>query len=107
MFANISQFSYGVLHRIQIKRVYRVNNHGTIMRCVEGRRIHSNQRWSYPADSYDFLMACDVDSNDIWIIPFKKATSYKAQIYLDSKNEYKNQWSLLRSDANQQLETIV
>lgn len=97
----------GTLNRIQVKRVYKVNNHGSSVRCVEGRRIHSKQRWAYPEDSYDFLLACDVDTNDIWIIPFETTAKYKAQIYLDSKEEYRNQWSLLGYEHNQQSETIV
>ena len=85
----------GNLHKIQVKRVYSVNNHGRQMKCVESRRISGKNRKPYEDKSYDYLFACDVDTNDIWILPFKFASKYKAQIYLDSKDEYKNKWNLL------------
>lgn len=88
------------LFRGQVKRVYEVNNHGTKTKCVESRRIKGNSRWKYPDGSYDFLIACDCETNDIWFIPFEVANKYKAQIYLGSKDEYKNQWSLLEADVS-------
>lgn len=90
----------GKLYRVQVKRVYTVNNHGSLAKCVESRRISGKKRWQYPDDSYDFLVACDVDSNDTWIIPFEIATKYKAQIYLGSKDKYKNQWVLVGADVS-------
>lgn len=90
------------LFRVQIKRVYLVNNHGRKIICVESRRISGKKRWAYPDTSYDFLLACNPDTNDIWFIPFEITKHYKAQIYLDTEktNQYKNQWSLLGVDVS-------
>ena len=85
----------GILHKVQVKRVYSVNNHGKQVRCVESKRISNKGRQCYEEGSYDYLFACDVDTNDIWILPFNLSSKYKAQIYLDSKEEYKNKWNLL------------
>ena len=96
------------LKKIQVKRAYQVNNHGTKVLCVETRRIlvkHSGKKGSvarrYSNKGYDYLIACDVDNNNFWIIPKKIADNYKAQIYLTSKMEvYKNQWAKLVVDVS-------
>lgn len=91
----------GKLHRVQVKRAYKQNNHGSEVLCVETRRIlvkHSGNRGSvagkYSDDGYDYLVAVDCDNNDFWIIPRSVAATYKAQIYLTSKKAmpYKNKW---------------
>lgn len=91
----------GKLHRVQVKRAYKQNNHGSEVLCVETRRIlvkHSGNRGSvsgkYSDDGYDYLIAVDCDNNDFWIIPRSVAATYKAQIYLTSKKAlpYKNKW---------------
>lgn len=91
------------LSRIQVKRAYKVNNHGRELLCVETRRIlvkHSGDKGSvvgrYSDNGYDYLIAVDCDNNCFWIIPISIALQYKAQIYLTAKMEqFKNQWSLL------------
>ena len=96
------------LKKVQVKRAYNVNNHGTKRLCVETRRIlvkHSGKKGSvvgrYSDNGYDFLVACDVDSNTFWVIPKSVASKYKAQIYLTAKMEqYKNQWSLVGIDVS-------
>ena len=96
------------LERIQVKRAYINNNHGYKQLCVETRRImvkHSGKKGSvaksYSQNGFDYLIACDVDNNNFWIIPIKKVLEYKAQIYLGSKMEqYKNQWSLVGVDVS-------
>jgi hypothetical protein len=91
------------LRKIQVKRAYSVDNHGTKVLCVETRRIlvkHSGKKGSvagkYSDNGYDFLIACDVDNHNFWIIPRDKTAQYKAQIYLTKGMEqYLNQWILL------------
>lgn len=98
----------GKLHRIQVKRAYSVNNHGTDVLCVETRRIlvkHSGKKGSvagnYSDNGYDYLIAVDCDNNDYWIIPINISSQYKAQIYLTSKQDaYKNKWNLLGVDVS-------
>jgi len=97
----------GKLNRIQVKRAYEVNNHGTKTMCVETRRIlvkHSGKKGSvanhYSEDGYDYLIAVDCENNIYWIIPKNITSQYKAQIYLSSKDDYKNQWSLLETDVS-------
>lgn len=98
----------GKLHRIQVKRAYEVNNHGTKVLCIETRRIlvkHSGKKGSvagsYSIDGYDYLIAVDCDNDNYWIIPKCETSQYKAQIYLTSKQEkFKNQWSLLGADVS-------
>ena len=96
------------LKKIQVKRAYKVNNHGYTQLCVETRRIlvkHSGKKGSivrsYSKNGYDFLAAYNVDTNDYWIIPRDITRKYKAQIYLGSKlDDYKNQWILLGVDIS-------
>jgi len=91
------------LRKIQVKRAYEVNNHGTKVLCVETRRIlvkHSGKKGSvagkYSDNGYDYLVACEVDSNKFWIIPREKTAQFKAQIYLTKDMEqYLSQWNLL------------
>ncbi|OQB04947.1 MAG: hypothetical protein BWY19_01172 [bacterium ADurb.Bin212] len=97
----------GKLNRIQVKRAYKVNNHGTEALCVETRRIlvkHSGKRGSvanrYSENGYDYLIAVDCDKNTYWIIPKEISSQYKAQVYLSSKDDYKNQWALLEVDVS-------
>lgn len=94
------------LLRIQVKRAYSTNNHGSKALCVETRRIlvkHSSKKGSvarqYANDSFDFLIACDVDDNNFWIIPLNIVKSYKAQIYLNAarSKEFKNNWTFLEN----------
>lgn len=101
----------GKLNRVQVKRAYRVNNHGKTVLCVETRRIlvkHSGKRGSvaqrYSDGGYDFLIAHDCDTGFSWIIPIAVAQGYKAQIYLETPNmeKYKEQWTVLADVANQQ-----
>lgn len=107
--------SHNGLRKVQVKRAYKVNNHGTNVLCVETRRIlvkHSGRKGSvagkYSENGYDFLIACDVDTNNFWIIPREKTAQFKAQIYLTKGMEqYLNQWTLLGDYANQQSERIV
>ncbi len=89
------------LYKIQVKRAYKVNNHGTKTLCVESRKIKGNQRWAYKETDYDFLIACDCETNDVWIFPYSMSSKYKAQIYLVSKKDYENQWTLLGDVVNQ------
>ena len=97
------------LKRVQVKRAYKVNNHGKEQFCVETRRIlvkHSGKKGSiarsYEPDSFDFLVAVDVENDDYWIIPFEITTEYKAQIYLRTAkmDNYKNQWVLMGIDVS-------
>ncbi len=97
------------LQRIQVKRAYKVNNHGYEQMCVETRRIlvkHSGKRGAvsrgYEKGAFDFLIAVDCENDDFWIIPFEMAYMSKAQLYLKTKKleEYKNQWSVLGVDVS-------
>lgn len=97
------------LKKLQIKRAYKYDNHGYPQLCVETRRIlvkHSGKKGSVARacsdDGYDFLIACDMDTNTFWIIPKMIASNYKAQLYLKTKKlaEYVNQWSLLGVDVS-------
>src|SRR5688572_19292566 len=106
----------GKLNRIQVKRAYRVNNHGKHVLCVETRRIlvkHSGKRGSvaqrYNDNGYDFLIAHDCETDFSWVIPIAVAQKYKAQIYLETEKleRFKEQWSVLADVANQQSETAV
>ena len=83
--------------RVQIKRSYKVNSHGKNVSCVEGRRFSGGNSSRYPDNSYDTMIACDVDTNEFWIIPYSVASKYKAQIYLETedKSRFKNDWTLL------------
>jgi hypothetical protein len=103
----------GKLNRIQVKRAYRVNNHGKSVLCVETRRIlvrHSGKRGSvakrYSDDGYDFLIAHDCESGFSWVIPHEVAQQYKAQIYLETPRieRFKEQWTVLADTANQSSE---
>lgn len=93
----------GKLNRIQVKRAYEVNNHGTKVLCVETRRIlvkHSGKRGSvtgkYSDNGYDFLIAVDCKNRGFWIIPRTETKRFKAQIYLTEKMQvFFEQWSLL------------
>src|SRR4051812_43558258 len=67
------------LFRLQVKRAYKQDNHGTVIRCVESRRISGKKRWAYKTNAFDFLVAYDVDLNDAWFIPEVVAGTYKAQ----------------------------
>ena len=104
----------GKLNRIQVKRAYEVNNHGSKTLCVETRRIlvkHSGKKGSvarsYSKNGYDFLIAVDCKNNIFWVIPKSIASRFKAQIYLgDKMKPYLGQWNLL-GEVNQQSETIV
>ena len=99
----------GDLHRIQVKRAYKQNNHGKEVLCVETRRIlvkHSGARGSvagkYSEDGYDYLIAVDCDNDDFWIIPRSVAATYKAQIYLTSKKAmmFKNKWDKMAAEES-------
>ena len=93
----------GKLSRIQVKRAYEVNNHGTKVLCVETRRIlvkHSGKKGSvagkYSDNGYDFLIAVDCKNRGFWIIPRIETARFKAQIYLTEKMQvFFEQWSLL------------
>lgn len=99
----------GKLSRIQVKRAYKVNNHGKEAICVETRRIlvkHSGTKRSvagrYSDNGYDYLIAVDCDNDCFWIIPKIVTNGYKAQIYLNTEkmNQYKNEWAVLSSDVS-------
>ena len=85
------------LRKVQVKRAYKVNNHGKEMLCVESKRIVGKKRVDYPEGGYDVLVAMNADTNDFWIIPYSAAKDFKAQIYLDTERgtRFKNDWSLL------------
>lgn len=85
------------LRRVQVKRAYKVDNHGKKTFCVESRRISGKKRLAYPDDGYDVLIAVDVDGNRLWIIPFCATKEYKAQIYLETEKatRFLNDWSLI------------
>ena len=93
----------GKLNRIQVKRAYEVNNHGTKALCVETRRIlvkHSGKKGSvaksYSDNGYDFLIAVDCKNKGFWIIPKTVTARFKAQIYLGEKMKtFFEQWNLL------------
>lgn len=82
----------GSLLRIQVKRAYEVDNHGSKVWCIENRRISGGKKRSYPDKSYDYLAAVDVDGSNIWFIPFEVASKYKAQLYLGKQKVYLNKW---------------
>ncbi len=97
------------LKKLQIKRAYSYNNHGYPQLCVETRRIlvkHSGKKGSvarkYSDNGYDFLIACEIDTQTFWIIPKDVANNYKAQLYLKTKKmlNFVNQWSLLGVDVS-------
>jgi len=97
------------LLRIQAKRAYIHSKARPSTLCVESRRIlvkHSGKKGSvtrrYSENGYDFLIACDVDTNQYWVIPFNETRRYKAQIYLTTRFmiPFKNQWSLLGIDVS-------
>lgn len=91
------------LSRVQVKRAYEVNNHGTKVLCVETRRIlvkHSGKKSSvanrYSENGYDFLIAVDCKNKGFWVIPRTETARYKAQIYLGEKmQKFFEQWNLL------------
>lgn len=93
----------GKLHRIQVKRAYEVNNHGTKVLCVETRRIlvkHSGKKGSiassYSDNGYDYLIAVDCDNSRFWVIHKSIASKFKAQIYLGEKMKgFLEQWHVL------------
>jgi hypothetical protein len=104
------------LLKVQAKRAYIHSKGRPNTLCAESRRVlvkHSGDKRSvvrtYDDDGYDFLIACNVSSNEFWIIPRNETKRYKAQVYLTTKamSLFKNQWSLLECDCNQQLETTV
>lgn len=105
----------GKLNRIQVKRAYEVNNHGTKVLCVETRRIlvkHSGKKGSiarsYTDDGYDFLVAVDCKNKGFWIIPRAITAKFKAQIYFTEKMQvFFEQWSVLGGVANQSSETKI
>lgn len=88
------------LVRIQVKRAYKTKNKGYESLCVETRRVlvkHSGEKGSvvsrYSECGYDYLIACDVDNNNFWIMPKSFTDKYKAQIYLGKSKEcFKNEW---------------
>ncbi len=82
------------LMRLQVKRAYTQNNRGTIIRCIESRRISGKKRWAYRDNAFDYLVAYDVDHDDSWFIPANIASGYKAQVYLDAPRcrPYLNVW---------------
>ena len=97
----------GKLSRIQVKRAYKVNNHGKEVLCVETRRIlvkHSGLKGAvssrYSEKGYDFLVAVDCDNNCFWVIPKSATDEYKAQIYLTTEKmiQYKDKWSVLNEN---------
>ena len=100
----------GKLNRVQVKRAYEVNNHGTKVLCIETRRIlvkHSGKKGSvarsYTDDGYDFLVAVDCKNRGYWVIPKAITARFKAQIYLTEKMQpFFEQWNLLGGEANQQ-----
>lgn len=93
----------GKLQRIQIKRAYEVNNHGTKVLCVETRRIlvkHSGNKGSiastYSENGYDYLIAVDCENNRFWVIHKSITSKFKAQIYLGEKMKgFLEQWDIL------------
>lgn len=93
----------GKLHRVQVKRAYEVNNHGTKALCVETRRIlvkHSGKKGSvassYSENGYDYLIAVDCVNSKFWIIHKLIASKFKAQIYLGEKmKDFLGQWDVL------------
>jgi|DEB19_MinimDraft_2_1074335.scaffolds.fasta_scaffold14292_2 hypothetical protein len=103
------------LNRVQVKRAYEVNNHGSKVLCVETRRIlvkHSGQKGSvassYSNNGYDFLIAVDCKNRSCWVIPREETKRFKAQIYLGGKMQpYFEQWNVLGDVVNQQSETVV
>jgi hypothetical protein len=89
----LDRLGIGKIIKCQVKRAYFNDNHGYKILCIESRRISGKRRYSYPCNSYDYLVACNVDNNDIWFIPKEVADGYKAQVYLGLKmNKYKNKW---------------
>ena len=97
------------LNRVQIKRAYKVNNHGYKTMVVETRRIvtrHSRGGGviakTYKKTGYDFLIAVDCNNKGFWIIPRSETMRYKAQVYLgEEKKKFFEQWNLLGGEANQ------
>lgn len=93
----------GKLQRIQVKRAYQVNNHGTKALCVDTRRIlvkHSGKKGSvascYSDDGYDYLIAVDCDNRKFWVIHKSITSKFKAQIYLGEKmQQFLEQWNVL------------
>ena len=93
----------GKLQRIQIKRAYEVNNHGSKALCVETRRIlvkHSGKKGSvaraYTDNGYDYLIAVDCGNNRFWVIHKSITSKFKAQIYLGEKmKSFLEQWDVL------------
>lgn len=94
------------LLKIQVKRAFWIKNKDRDYLCVETKRQmtrHSDSikipKKDYSIKGYDFLITCDIENNDFWIIPREVTKEYKSQIYLniDKLFTYKDNWSLLKS----------
>ncbi len=94
------------LFKIQVKRAfYHHSSRSKEYLSIESRRLPTSRNLEgkvkakqYEKDSFDFLVACDVDKNDFWIIPIEDVLKYKASIYLETKKGivFKDKWDLIK-----------
>ena len=97
------------LLKIQVKRAFIVKNKGydslvveTIRKMTRSFTHLKSRKQGYSQKGYDYLIACDLENNNFWIIP--KTVETKAQLYLnmDKYYKYKDNWSILNSKLHLQ-----
>lgn len=88
------------LYKIQVKRAFNLKNKNYTYRSIDCGRKKSegNITGKYSEYGFDFMIICDIDSNDFWIIP-RVIIGNKKQVYATSKsyNQYKNNFVVLLS----------
>lgn len=96
------------LIKIQVKRAFKIKNKGIdylgvgCKRQMTSRGVNKIRTQKYSNIGYDFLIICDVDNRDYWVIS-RNDVGNKSQIYVTSKNylKYKNNFSILHRTAPQ------
>lgn len=92
------------LIKIQVKRAFIINSHGKEYLAIGTKRqmtrkssVSRIRTKEYSDYGYDFLIACDVENQDFWIIPREYTIKYKSQIYLTTEHtiQFKNKWSVI------------
>lgn len=86
---------------VQVKKAwYNKSRNGwyvEIARNSFNRRTRT-QRLQYTSQQIDFLIACNIETEDCWIIPIKYLAKYKSNLSLETRaiSQFKNNWSFLR-----------
>jgi len=82
------------LFKIQVKKAF-VKDDGFY---IETRRRTDSKPEKYKCSDFDYCIACEIMSNNFWLIPIDVFLGYKSAIKLDSKKvkQFNRNWDQLR-----------